>query len=327
MAMPAVQALATRVKHADPEAAVTVLTKESLVPLWRLNPTAGDLIVLHGGVVGTRRTVNEVRARGFDRACVLSHSMRSALIPYIARVPVRAGTLGQKRGWLLNRPVEPEPAPGREHLSFEYLKVAGLEGGAVGKPRLAVPAGVLATCRARLGLGEGAAARRLAAIIPGAARGPSKRWPEERFAEVGRRLAKEAGCRIVACGTGSERALCDEVAAAAGPSALNLAGETTLPELVAVLSFCSVAVANDSGGMHLAAAAGSTVVAVFGVTDPAVTGPIGEGHRIVRAAGGKPSRSVSRRSGRARASLESVSEDEVFRAAVGVLVDRNHHAD
>jgi len=343
MVMPALQALEKR----RPDVSVTILAKESLIPLWRLNPAARDLIVLRAGVAGTRRTVGEVRGRRFDRACVLSHSLRSALIPFLARVPVRAGTSGQRRGWLLNRLVRPGPAPGREHQSFEYLEVLGLEAEAVDRPRLVVPAGVLDACRGRLGLEKEAAAggaadppaagfppacspavRPLAALIPGAVRGPSKRWPSERFAAVGRRLAEEAGCRILVCGTAAERALCAQVAAEAGPAALNLAGETTLPELISIFSLCRVVVANDSGGMHLAAAAGSTVVAVFGVTDPAVTGPLGAGHRIVRPAGrGEVSRTVSRRSAAARASLESVGPDEVFRAALGVLADRNHRVE
>ena len=87
-------------------------------------------------------------------------------------------------------------------------------------------------------------------------------------------------------------------------------------------------VANDSGGMHLAAAAGSRVVAVFGVTDPAVTGPLGDGHRIVQATGGgEVSRAVSRRSALAHARLESISVDEVFRAAVEVVSGNVHKTD
>jgi lipopolysaccharide heptosyltransferase II len=156
-------------------------------------------------------------------------------------------------------------------------------------------------------------------LLPGAARGPSKRWPAERFAEVGRRLASERGLRIAVFGSAGEAAICREVADGIGGAAACLAGRTSLPELTALLAGCRAVVSNDSGGMHLAAAAGTPVVAIFGLTDPAVTGPIGAAHRVVAAAGVTRARAIPRHSEEAERALRSVTADEVFAAVVAAL--------
>jgi len=117
-------------------------------------------------------------------------------------------------------------------------------------------------------------------------------------------------------GTGGESELCAEVARGIGNDAVNAAGKTSIRELAAVLAACAVAVTNDSGGMHLAAAVGTKVVAVFGVTDPDKTGPIGSGHRVIAAEGVRRSRDLAPDSPAARAALDAIPADVVL-SAVG----------
>jgi ADP-heptose:LPS heptosyltransferase len=112
-----------------------------------------------------------------------------------------------------------------------------------------------------------------------------------------------------------EAPLCARITDAIGARATNLAGLTSLAESVALFSRCRVSVTNDSGGMHLAAAAGSRVVAVFGLTDPSRTGPLGEGHNVVQAKGVSAARDIPRDSPEARAALESISVEQVESAA------------
>jgi heptosyltransferase-2 len=200
------------------------------------------------------------------------------------------------------------------HQSREYLDIMGLAwpgGDDSFVPHLAVPDDAVAQGAALLGGAE----CRWAGLMPGAARGPSKRWPPRCFIEVGRRLAESCGCRAVVLGTAGETGMCAEVAQGIGGKALSVAGRTSLQVLAAVLKTCRVVVANDSGGMHLAAAVGTPVTAVFGATDPATTGPMGEGHRVIAPVGVKRSRDVRRRSSVARAGLETIGPDEVYRAA------------
>ena len=104
-----------------------------------------------------------------------------------------------------------------------------------------------------------------------------------------------------------------------GGSTLNLAGRTGLPELAAVLAQCRMALSNDSGGMHLASAVGTKVVAVFGLTDPTRTGPLGEGHRVLAARGVPHHRDIPRDSRAARDALESIQPDRVIEAVLGVM--------
>ncbi|MBN1557513.1 MAG: lipopolysaccharide heptosyltransferase II [Lentisphaerae bacterium] len=310
MSMPALQALKAR----HPQGRLTLCVKPGLAALWALHDAVDAVIVAEAGMRGTAQAARAVRRCGAGRALVFPNSFRSALIPFAARVPERVGLRGHQRAWMLTRVATPPDPAAKRHQVWEYLRIAGLDGDSVPEaPRLRVPPALRETCRADFRLtGE----HTWAALLPGAARGPSKRWPAERFAAVGRRF-REAGVRVAVLGTAAEAPLCRRVAEGAG-EALNLAGRTTLPEYAAVLSLCRCAVGNDSGGTHLAAAVGSRVVTVFGLTDPEQTAPLGEGHRIV-AAEGPRSRDLPRRSREARARLAGIEPERVWAAARAVL--------
>jgi heptosyltransferase-2 len=135
---------------------------------------------------------------------------------------------------------------------------------------------------------------------------------------AGRLLKDRLQCNIVTLGSAGERALCALVARDTGPGSLNLAGETTLPELAAVLAKCRLALTNDSGGMHLATALGIPVVAVFGITNPAQTGPLGSAVRVMQAST-RRSRDIRRDSPEARASLLRITPEQVAEAAMELV--------
>jgi heptosyltransferase-2 len=128
---------------------------------------------------------------------------------------------------------------------------------------------------------EAMAGTRWAGINPGATYGAAKQWYPERFVEVGRRLVAR-GYRVVVVGGPAEAALGAKVAAGIGEGAQSLAGKTTLPRLAAAIGRCGVFVTNDTGPMHVAAAVGTPVVAIFGPTDPRTTSPFGDRHTLVR---------------------------------------------
>ena len=112
-------------------------------------------------------------------------------------------------------------------------------------------------------------------------------WAEpgsERYAEVLKTLSSERECEWFIVGTAKDKAVADEILAAAGnvPRVENLCGRTTLAELIALLRSCDVLVTNDTGTMHLAALLGTRAVAIFGSTEPQLTGPLGSGHIILR---------------------------------------------
>ncbi len=309
MSMPALQRL--RRTHAD--AKITMLVKKSVAPLWELHAAPHDRIMLSEGFTGTLETVRRVASRGFDVAYILPNSWRSALIPLLARVPCRIGMPGHLRSWMLTDVVRLDEEIQQKHQAYEYVMLMAPEhiGSPLDSPQLWIPEEVTKKAAAHLdGLSISAVG-----FVPGAARGPAKRWPTEHFIELGRRLAREEGYCVVLFGSAREVDLCGHIADAIGPSARNLAGRTSLQEWAALLRKCAAVVANDSGGMHLAAAVGTPLVAIYGITDPAKTGPLGESCRIIQHSDTR-SRDVARHSKEAREKLAAIRPDEVFDAVM-----------
>ena len=317
MAMPALQAF----RRANSPAHVTVLVKPPLAPLWRLNPAVDDLIDLHEGFLGTIQTVRAVRAvraAGAGAVYVLPNSIRAALVPWFARVPARVGLRGDRPPGMLTQVVTPPADVQREHQAWEYMAVFGADAreAKLERPMLRIAETSAPTVLARLG---GQADARWIGVLPGAAYGPAKRWPAEHFAAAALALAERVGGRVAVMGSRGETAVCALVVAGIGARAVNLAGATTLPELAAVLAQCAVVLCNDSGGMHLAAAMGAPVVAVFGITDPRKTGPLGARCRVVCAPGVQQSRDLERDSAEARQALAAILPERVVGEAGAVM--------
>ena len=311
MAMPAVQAYAA----SRPGGRIALLVKPGVAGLWAMHPAISEILVLRPGLGGVRRAAREIRARGIRTVYVLPHSFRSALPGFLAGVPERIGLPGGLRDWMLTRVIRPRGGPGRRHQRFEYadLLLPG-DDRTLPHPVLAVPAEARGTARRRLPDGDP-----WVGCLPGAARGPAKQWPAAHFTAVGRRVAAEDGVRIAVIGASGEAPLCEAIAEGIGPAAQSLAGRLSLAEWAAVLERCRVVVANDSGGMHLAAALGTPVVALFGHTDPERTGPLGPAcilqHSAVR------DREIARRSAAAQASLAAIQPDEVGAAVQAMLAN------
>jgi heptosyltransferase II len=314
MSMPALHAF----RKANPSAHITILVKPALVPLWKLDAVFDGILQLRPGILGTLKASAAVRRLRFDKVFILPHSFRSAVVPWLAGVPVRVGMPGHWRDFMLTEVVWPLQRPGRFHQAYEYLELltptaADAE---LLPPHLELPADALAAAQARIA----PAAEPRVALIPGAARGPAKQWPREHFIELGRMLAEKKKCGIVVLGISREAALCEEVAKGIGPSAINLAGHTGLAEWIATLKACDLVVANDSGGMHLAAAVGTPVVALYGITDPSKTGPLGKVCRVLQNSDVR-ARDIPRDSPEARASLAAIHPDQAYSAAIECLVE------
>jgi heptosyltransferase-2 len=192
----------------------------------------------------------------------------------------RIGFAADWRSALLTRPV-PRPARGELHLSAEYLRL-GESLGVVPVPLPVLePLGsereeALGRLR-RIEVGE----RPYVVFGPGAAYGPAKRWNAERFVELGRGFTAR-GLAVLVCGAAEDRETATPVAAAIGPLAHSLAGQTSLGEQLALCAGARVTVSNDSGLAHLAAAAGGATVVIFGSTSSAWTAPLGARVRVVQ---------------------------------------------
>lgn len=313
MSMPAVQAFRT----AHPDARIELLVKPGMAALWEMHPVPDVLHRLAPGGHGVRRAARALRAEGFDRAYVLPHSFRSALPPFLAGIPERYGLAGGLRDVMLNRVVRPDVGPGRTrtHQAWEYidLLVPEQDVQTLEYPTLQVPEASAEAVRRQAPEGDGP----LIGLLPGAARGPSKQWPLEHFKTLARTLCAERQARLALLGNEGDRALCTSVAQDL-PGAVNLAGRTGFGEWAAWLQGCDAVVTNDSGGMHLAAALGTPVAAIYGITDPEATGPLGERVRLLQKST-RRTRDIPRDCPEARSALEAVLPAEVG-AAVDALL-------
>jgi heptosyltransferase II len=221
-----------------------------------------------------RRIARGLRGR-FDVVYVLPNSIKSALVPFLARIPERVGYRGEGRPLLLNRSL-PNP-PGRPPMVAFYGALAGPSFDAAQRPRLELDASRLDAATASAGLRRGA----YWSFAPGAEYGPAKRWPAEHFATLARSLHAADGAPVALLGSPGERALCEEIAAASPGICVVLAGRTSLLDAMALIAASRGLVSNDSGLMHVAAAFGLPQVAVFGSTSPLHTPPLNERARVL----------------------------------------------
>ena len=245
-----------------------------VAPVYRAMPQVADVIEFpfaHGGLQFKARRAIAQRIEGrFDKAYVLPNSLKSALLPLLARIPERIGYLGEARvGLLTHRLKNPKDKP--PMVAF-YSALSGETGLASDRPELRIGASDIVSALGGLGLRQGA----YVVFAPGAEFGLAKRWPARHFAE----LAAKLDLPVVLLGSGKEAALCDEIAlpanAAQAGKCLNLAGKTSLPQALALIAGCRSTVSNDSGLMHVAAALGVPQVAIFGSSSPLHTPPLSD---------------------------------------------------
>jgi len=264
-----------------PAARIEVLARPGVVDLYR---AVGEIDAV-GSTGGFRDDVRAIQAGTYDAVALLTNSFGTALQARLAGVPERWGYATDGRGPLLTRRARvPPEVRGLSEVYYYRAMLAGVGLQVTASPdvTLRCPDEWAARGAALLGEGAGAGEGPWVGFSPGASFGSAKRWIPERYAAVGDLLARHQGARIAILGGPGERPLADAVAAGMLSPARNLCGETTTAEMVGVLSRLDALITGDSGPMHVAAALGVPVIAVFGPTDWRETAPRGERHRLVR---------------------------------------------
>ena len=227
-----------------------------------------------------RRTLaHKLRRSGYARALVLPNSFKSALIPWLARIPRRVGYVREARGVLLTdaRRLDAKALP---RLVDQFVALAAQPGELVPTPAapLLVPdVGNAAEAIRVLGLSTH---RPVAILCPGAEFGPAKRWPAEHFITLARRFI-DSGYVVWLIGSPNDRVAADPIAAAI-PEVRNVCGRTDLGTAIDLLATASIVVSNDSGLMHAAAAVGRPLVALFGSSSPEYTPPLSSLARVAK---------------------------------------------
>lgn len=284
MSLPALRA----VRRAHPDARLEVLIKTELATFFDGEKCADEVIAYRlrrgaGGIADRLRIISELRRRRFDAAILFPDSLEAALWVTAAGIPLRVGYIRDGRSWLLTHAVERTAAVLDGHQVHYRLHMLERALGIRGEAGDHVPA-VSAVYRARMCqwlAGHRRRAGKLIALAVGAAYGPAKEWPVPRWADLIDLLAERHGGECVLVGGPAERARSEQVAAASRHGVVMAAGQTSVGELVALLSLCDGFVGNDSGAMHVAGALGIPTVGIFGSTSPRRTAPLGPRTRVI----------------------------------------------
>lgn len=269
------QSLFILLKERQPEREIDVLAPGWSLPIVARMPHVRRGIAArtgHGEIgLGKRRRIGyELRGAGYDHAIVLPRSLKSALIPWFARVPRRTGFRGESRHVLIN-----DMRPFDQAVLDQTVKRFVALGLGRDEPLPPIPYPALAVDKANqsqvmdaLGITTD---RPVVAMMPGAEYGPAKCWPIEYFAELATLLANE-NYDVWVLGSDKDATAGEQIAATG--SARNLCGQTSLEDVIDLLGYTEQALSNDSGLMHIAAAVGTHVHGIYGSSSPAFTPPL-----------------------------------------------------
>ncbi len=276
------QPLLAQLIKQHPRLSIDAVAPAWVAPVLERMPEIRDVYassLAHGKLQMLRRwqLASDLRDVGYDAAYVLPNSFKSALIPWLAGIPLRIGYTGESRYGLLNvrhaNPRKDERPPMASHYAALAWAPGATVPGNLAPPRLDADLNEASRVSTRFNLDTRVP---LLVFCPGAEYGPAKRWPPEHFAALAQMVGQSFPyTQIVALGSSKDAPLAQAIAAQA-PQVRNLCGQTALGEACALISRASAVVTNDSGLMHVAAALRRPLVAVFGSTDPRHTPPLSE---------------------------------------------------
>jgi len=283
------QTLFICLKHQHPSCNIDVLAPEWSRPILERMPEVRQALsfpVGHGVLdLATRRRGAQGLRGQYQQAILLPNSLKSALVPFLAGISKRTGWKGEMRYGLLNDLRKLDKA--RYPLMIERFMALAFEPDAAlpqpyPHPQLRIETHSRDQALARFGLSLD---RPVLALCPGAEFGESKRWPAAHFAEVAERKIRE-GWQVWLFGSKNDHPVGQDIVQRLIPGlreeVVNLAGETSLAEAIDLLSCADAVVSNDSGLMHVSAALGRPLVAVYGSTSPAFTPPLSDRVETVR---------------------------------------------
>ena len=279
------QSLFISLKQRDPAVEIDVLAPGWSLPLLQRMPQVRrgiELPIAHGelGLGRLWRLGRSLRGEAYGRALVLPRKLKAALVPFFAGIPRRTGYRGEARYLLINDPRPLDRTVLKQTVQrFVALGSPSAPSAApdVPHPRLVVDE---SRCRGLLGTLGLNLDRPAIAFMPGAEYGPAKQWPADYYARVARGLAA-SGRQVWLFGSRKEAALGEEIRVKAGGAPVNLCGRTALADVIDLLSLCERALTNDSGLMHVAAAVGIPLVAIYGSSTPDYTPPLTAQQKIL----------------------------------------------
>ncbi|GLR04687.1 lipopolysaccharide heptosyltransferase II [Vibrio hyugaensis] len=289
------QSLYIVLKQLHPESQIDVIAPGWCKPILERMPEIHQAIEMpigHGefNLLGRREIGKSLREKQYDHAYILPKSAKSALIPWFANIPLRTGWKGEMRYGLLNdlRPnMKSFQFMVERYVALAYPQEEMIDSSSLGgleilpRPSLFIDKKEQSEAIVKFNLNQEAP---VVGLCPGAEFGPAKKWPETHYAEVASAMAN-AGKQVWLFGSQKDLETCNNIKQLVPQEHQHqihvLAGQTSLIEAVDLLAACQTVVANDSGLMHVAAAVGCNVVAVYGSTSPKYTPPLAEKVEIV----------------------------------------------
>ena len=280
-------------KRSFPEANISWLIRPEFAPLIAGHPYLSDIILFDRiklskwwysweSFKSFQSLINQLKAGQFDLVFDFQGLFRTGFFSWVTGCKRRFGMLTGAREFahlFYTDKISQEPS--EIHLVDYYLKIAEAAGAKAGKVEFGLPedAGAAETVK-KLLKSHGVSLDKYFVIIPGAAK-PEKIWPLERFAQLADKMSTRFGISIVTTGSSGEREYIEKLRAAAKSNIVNLAGQTSLKELIALLKGAMLVVSNDTGPGHIAAALGVPIVMIFGPTNPARLHPYNRPESIV----------------------------------------------
>ena len=267
------QTLLKRVKSENPNTEIDILVNSTFKSLVERMPEINKAVILDSGhkEVGFLKRLDLARRiKGdYDQSIILSRSIKSALIPYFAKIPIRTGELGESRYILIND-LKKFTKEDRRKTAFRYVSMFSKKEEVLDEkyyPSLqSDPENIkILSDKYKLNLDK-----KIIIFAPGAAFGPSKMWPVEKFKELGEKLNKDFFILIL--GNNNEKNIGDKIVT--NKNMINLCGETTITDAVDLIHISEFCVSNDSGLMHLASATNTKSISIYGATSPELTPPL-----------------------------------------------------
>lgn len=280
------QSLFRQLKQLNIQLVIDVLAPAWCGALTEYMPEVSQLIEApfeHGKMnFLTRRKLGRKLQGKYDIAFVLPNSLKSALVPFFAKIPARFGFIGEQRYGLLNQHKHLDknllPTMVQRFVALTDLNGDTQQISDILPPKLIVDSTSLETVLLAKDLSRSTP---ILALCPGAEFGPAKQWPPQHYAAIAR-LYLDKGWQVWLFGSENDQATCQKINQQANNACQDLSGKTSLAEAVTLLSLASLVVSNDSGLMHIAAALHKSLVAVYGSTDPSFTPPLNDQAKVVR---------------------------------------------
>ncbi len=276
-------------KKLFPQTHISILIQDHLMELWKTFPFVDEIISFKrnrglGSLFSDLNLASSLRKRKFDLAIIFPRSFHSAFQIFLAGIPIRVGYQNGGRFILLTHRISRGVEIYRIPRIRYYMKLIEPFGNIekIPSPHIFLRDEDRRWAYETLkdsGLLDG---RPIIGLNPGATYGLAKCWYPDRFAELGRRISNKWNATLLIFGKKEEKGIANEIIKILGQKGLDFTGKTTLLQLAALLERCNLLITNDTGTMHVAAAVGTSVIALFGSTDPLTTGPWGEGHLVLK---------------------------------------------